>query len=82
MATLKILLRSPLQENPIFSLFVRLFVLSVGLTTFLCPPRSCTEEPAVLGKRSELPLWTTLLSVRKHEFLVLLTPGEMPAYAR
>jgi len=57
-ATLKILLRSPLHENPISSLFVWLFLLSVGLVVFLRSLRSCTEEPAVLGKRSELSLWT------------------------
>lgn len=57
MATLKILCRSPLQENPIFSVFVWLFMLSVGLMMFLCSLQSCLEEPAVLGKWSKLPLW-------------------------
>lgn len=48
----------PLRENAIISLFVWLFELSVGLVMFLCSLRRCVEEPAVLGKQSEIPLWT------------------------
>lgn len=81
MATLKILLRSPLQDTWGFCLFVWWFFLSVGLTTFLCLLWSCTEEPSVLGKQLELPLGTNS-AVRENEFLVLPTHGEVPANAR